>query len=41
MKWATPSDALNERIASTWFFIKAISGDITIAVPSSIKAGNW
>ena len=27
--------------ASTWFFIKAINGDITIAVPSNNNAGSW
>ena len=29
------------RMASTWFFISAISGEITIAVPSNNNAGNW
>ena len=28
------------RMASTWFFISAISGDMTIAVPSSMSEGN-
>ena len=28
-------------IASTWFFIKAIKGEITTAVPSKINAGSW
>lgn len=31
----------NVRIASTWFFISAIKGEITIATPSIIKAGSW
>ena len=38
---ATPSCSETALMASTWFFIKAISGDTTIAVPSLIKAGNW
>ena len=29
------------RIASTWFFIRAIRGEITMAVPSKTKAGSW
>ena len=31
---------LKVRIASTWFFISAISGEMTIATPSIISAGN-
>ena len=41
MKWAIPADLENPRMLSTWFFIKAIRGLITMAVPSIIKAGNW
>ena len=40
-KWATPSLSLTWRMASTWFFINAISGDTTIAVPLDINAGSW
>ena len=39
-KWATPSAAEKERMASTWFFIRAIRGEITMAVPSNSSAGN-
>ena len=39
--WATPYSEEIPRMASTWFFIKAIRGDTTIAVPSSINAGSW
>ena len=39
--WAIPSTEESPLIASTWFFIKAIKGETTIAVPSEIKAGSW
>ena len=39
-KWAMPVSLLKPRIASTWFFIKAIKGETIIAVPSLIMAGN-
>ena len=29
------------RIASTWFFISAMRGEITMAVPGMSKAGSW
>ena len=32
---------LNVRIASTWFFISAISGEMIIATPSITSAGSW
>ena len=37
---AIPCSELKLRMASTWFFIKAISGETTIAVPSNTNAGN-
>ena len=37
---ATPSFSDIPLIASTWFFIKAIKGETTIAVPSFINAGS-
>ena len=40
-KCATAASSWWARRASTWFFIKAMSGDTTMAVPSSIRAGNW
>jgi hypothetical protein len=40
-KWAMLSEPPKALNWSTWFFINAISGEITIAVPSLIKAGNW
>ena len=39
--WATPSDSAKLRSASTWFFISAISGEITMATPSISSAGSW
>ena len=39
--WAIPSSFEIPRMASTWFFIKAIKGDTTMAVPSCMSAGNW
>ena len=40
-KWAMPSLlATNPRMASTWFFIRAIRGDITMAVPGITRAGS-
>ena len=41
MKCATPSSSLKFLMASTWFFIKAMRGEITIAVPSISNDGNW
>ena len=38
---AMPCSELKLRIASTWFFINAIKGETTIAVPSKTNAGNW
>ena len=38
---ATPFSFEIPLMASTWFFIKAINGDTTMAVPSCINAGNW
>ena len=38
--WAIPYSELKLLIASTWFFINAISGETTIAVPSNTNAGN-
>ena len=38
---ATPLFSEIPLIASTWFFINAIKGDTTIAVPSFIRAGSW
>ena len=35
-----PDSVEKVRIASTWFFIRAISGEITIATPSISIAGN-
>ena len=41
-KCAMPSfPATKPRMASTWFFINAISGEITMAVPSIRRAGSW
>ena len=40
-KWATRRSSWWPRIASTWFFINAMSGLITKATPSIIKAGSW
>ena len=40
-KWAISSRSLLFLIASTWFFISAISGDIMMAVPGSMSAGSW
>ncbi len=39
-KCATLSFSLKCRMASTWFFISAIRGEIMIAVPSLSNAGN-
>ena len=39
-KWAIPSSILKVRIASTWFFISAIRGEMMMATPSIISAGN-
>ena len=39
-KWATSSSVLKFLIASTWFFIRAIRGEITIAIPFFITAGS-
>ena len=41
MKWAMPSSSLNERMASTWFFIKAMRGEMTTATPSIRSEGSW
>jgi len=41
MKWAMPSCSLMLRMASTWFFINAIKGDMTIAVPFISNEGSW
>jgi hypothetical protein len=40
-KWAMSGSSLWLRIASTWFFINAMSGLTTMAVPSLSRAGNW
>ena len=40
-KCAMALSSLKLRMASTWFFIKAISGEITMAVPSISSAGSW
>ena len=39
--WATLSFEDIPLITSTWFFINAINGDTTSAVPLDNKAGNW
>ena len=39
-KWATSSCSLYPLTKSTWFFIKAINGETTMAQPSNIMAGN-
>ena len=39
-KWATSSFSLYPLTKSTWFFIRAINGETTIAQPGNIKAGN-
>lgn len=40
-KCAMLSLSANRRIASTWFFMRAMSGDMTMAVPSMMRAGSW
>ena len=37
---ASPSVSLMLLMASTWFFISAMSGEMTIAVPSMMSEGN-
>ena len=39
-KWATRLSSWCPRMASTWFFINAMSGLMTNATPSNIKAGS-
>ena len=36
-----PDSAEKVRMASTWFFIRAISGEMTMATPSMSNAGSW
>jgi len=36
-----PDSAEKVRIESTWFFIRAISGEMTMATPSIRRAGSW
>ena len=38
---ATEDSVDMPRMASTWFFIRAISGEMMMAVPSISNAGNW
>ena len=41
-KWAIPfCSSTNPLITSTWFFISAIKGEMTIAVPGMTRAGSW